>query len=52
MVGAFIDAGFSHYDAAIKALKANREAGQYAQATPVTKISQIIAAIPKILNHN
>ncbi|HQG23103.1 MAG TPA: NAD(P)H-hydrate dehydratase [Smithellaceae bacterium] len=51
MVGAFIDAGFSHYDAAIKALKANREAGQYAKATPATKISQIIAAIPQVLNY-
>ena len=52
MIGAFVDAGFSHLDAAVLALKANREAGQYAQATPATKISQIIAAMPKVLNHN
>jgi NAD(P)H-hydrate repair Nnr-like enzyme with NAD(P)H-hydrate dehydratase domain len=52
MIGAFVDAGFSHLDAAVAALKANREAGKYAQATPETKISQIIAAMPKVLNHN
>jgi pyridoxal/pyridoxine/pyridoxamine kinase len=52
MVGAFIDAGFSHHAAAVAALKANRRAGEYAQASPATKIRQIIAAIPKILNHN
>ncbi len=51
MVGAFIAAGFSHYDAAIKALKANRKAGEYAKATPATKIREIIAAIPQALNH-
>ena len=52
MVGAFIDAGFPHHAAAVAALKANRRAGEYAQASPATKIRQIIAAIPKILNHN
>lgn len=52
MVGAFIEAGFSHHDAAVAALKANRKAGEYAQASPATKIRQIIAAIPKVLNHN
>lgn len=52
MIGAFIDAGYTHSKAAVAALKANREAGQYAQATPATKISQIIAAMPRVLNHN
>ena len=52
MIGAFVDAGFTLLDAAVLALKANREAGQYAQATPATKISQIVAAMPKVLNHN
>lgn len=52
MIGAFVDASFTHLDAAVAALKANREAGKYAQATPATKISQIIAAMPKVLNHN
>ncbi len=52
MIGAFVDAGFTHLDAAVAALKANREAGKYARATPATKISQIIAAMPQVLNHN
>lgn len=52
MIGAFIAAGFSHYDAAIKALKANRKSGEYARATPATKVREIIAAIPLALNHN
>ncbi len=52
IVGAFVDAGFTHLDAAVAALKANREAGKYAQATPATKISEIIAAMPHVLNHN
>ncbi len=52
MVGAFIAAGFSHYDAAVAALKANRKAGECARATPATKVREIIAAIPRALNHN
>ncbi|HDQ03620.1 MAG TPA: sugar kinase [Deltaproteobacteria bacterium] len=52
MVGAFVNAGFTHFDAAVAALQANRKAGQYAQATPATKISEIIAAMPHVLNHN
>lgn len=52
MIGAFIDAGYTHSGAAVAALKANRKAGEYAQATPATKISQIISAIPRVLNHN
>ena len=49
MIGALIDAGYSHSDAAIAALNTNREAGEYAQATPATKIHQIVAAIPGVL---
>jgi hypothetical protein len=52
MIGALIDAGLSHSDAAITALKANRKAGEYAQATPGTKIRQIIAAIPGALKNS
>ena len=52
MVGAFIDAGLTPLDAAVAALKANREAGRYAQATPATKIREIISAIPQALKHD
>jgi len=52
MVGAFIEAGFAHRDAAVAALKANRKAGQYAQAAPATKIRQIVAAISEALKNN
>jgi len=51
MVGAMIDAGFSHHDAAVAALKANRIAGEIAQATPATKIRQVISAIPEALKN-
>lgn len=51
MVGAMIDAGLSHHDAAVAALKANRIAGEIAQATPATKIRQIISAIPEALKN-
>lgn len=49
MAGAMIDAGLTHNTAAITALKANRKAGKYVQATPATKIRQIVAAIPAAL---
>ncbi|MGB5216962.1 MAG: NAD(P)H-hydrate dehydratase [Smithella sp.] len=49
MVGAMIDAGLSHHDAAVAALKANRMAGEIAKATPATKIRQIVDAIPEAL---
>jgi len=52
MIGAFVDAGLTHLDAAMKALKANRKAGQLVQAKPATKVREIIAAIPRALNHN
>jgi len=51
MVGAMIDAGFSHHDAAVAALKANRIAGEIAQATPATKIRKVISAIPEALKN-
>lgn len=52
MMGAFIDAGLTPLDAAVAALKANREAGRYAQATPATKIRDIISAILQTLKHD
>jgi NAD(P)H-hydrate repair Nnr-like enzyme with NAD(P)H-hydrate dehydratase domain len=52
MLGALIDAGLSHSDAAITALKTNRKAGEYIQASPATKIRQIVAAIPNVLKNS
>jgi ADP-dependent NAD(P)H-hydrate dehydratase / NAD(P)H-hydrate epimerase len=49
MVGAMIDAGLTQTNSAITALKANRKAGEYCNATPATKIRRIIAAIPDAL---
>lgn len=51
MVCAMIAAGFSHHDAAVAALKANRKAGEIACATPATKIWQIVDAIPAALEN-
>jgi ADP-dependent NAD(P)H-hydrate dehydratase / NAD(P)H-hydrate epimerase len=51
MIGAFIDAGYPHRDAIIMAAESNRRAGQNAQATPATKIRQIVSALPEALNH-
>lgn len=51
MVGAMIDTGIIHNTSAIMALKANRRAGEYVQATVATKIRQIIAAIPEALKN-
>jgi hypothetical protein len=52
MIGALIDAGLSHSKAAITALKTNRNAGEYARATPATKIRQIVQAIPHVLKNS
>jgi ADP-dependent NAD(P)H-hydrate dehydratase / NAD(P)H-hydrate epimerase len=49
MIGAFVGSGMSHRDALIAAAKANRQAGVHAQATPATKIRQIVAALPQAL---
>lgn len=51
MVGAMIDGGLIHRDAAIAALKTNRRAGEYARATPATKIHWIVDAIPEALKN-
>jgi ADP-dependent NAD(P)H-hydrate dehydratase / NAD(P)H-hydrate epimerase len=50
MIGAFVDAGMKHFDAALCAAKANRLAGEYSQAKPATKIRNIVSALPHILN--
>ncbi|HON59045.1 MAG TPA: NAD(P)H-hydrate dehydratase [Smithella sp.] len=51
MIGAMIDAGLSHRNAAVAALKANRLAGQIAKATPATKIRRIVEVIPEALKN-
>ncbi|MBN1365331.1 MAG: sugar kinase [Syntrophaceae bacterium] len=51
MAGAMIDAGMTQIDSALAALKANRKAGELVNATPGTKIRQLIAAIPDALNN-
>jgi NAD(P)H-hydrate repair Nnr-like enzyme with NAD(P)H-hydrate dehydratase domain len=52
MIGALIDVGLTQRDAVITAAKANRKAGEYAQATPATKIRQIVSAIPGVLKNS
>ena len=52
MLGAFVDAGMAHKEAAITALKMNRRAGEYIKATPATKIRDIVVAISRILNND
>ncbi len=51
MTGAMVDTGMAFIDAAVAALKANRKAGELVNATPATRISQIIAAIPDALKN-
>jgi len=51
MLGALIHEGYALADAAVLAAKINRLAGQYAQATPATRIREIIASIPAVLKY-
>jgi ADP-dependent NAD(P)H-hydrate dehydratase / NAD(P)H-hydrate epimerase len=48
MAGAFIHGGFSPLDAARVTFRANRMAGEYARATPATRIREIIEALPRV----
>jgi hypothetical protein len=48
MIGALIKGGLPWTKAAIFAAKANRMAGKYINATPATKIKEIIAALPAV----
>ena len=52
MIGALVDAGLSHSDAAITALKANRKAGEYARVTPATKIREIVTGLSEVFKRN
>lgn len=48
LVSAFAYAGLELHEAAIIATRANRMAGKYAQATPATKVRQIVAQFPSV----
>jgi len=52
MVSAFVWAGLELHEAAIIAAKTNRVAGQYAKATPATKVWEIIYQFPKVFKDN
>ena len=51
-VAAFTSAGLEPHQAAIISAKANRTAGKYAQATPATKVSEIIDRLPAVFEEN
>jgi NAD(P)H-hydrate repair Nnr-like enzyme with NAD(P)H-hydrate dehydratase domain len=51
MAGAMIVAGLTQMDSAVAALKTNRKAGELVNATPATKIRQLITTIPDALKN-
>ncbi|MFC1998957.1 sugar kinase, partial [Chloroflexota bacterium] len=52
LVSAFAYAGLELHEAAIMATRVNRTAGQIANVTPATKVSQLIGAFPTVLKEN
>lgn len=48
LVSAFVYAGLEPHEAAIIAARANRMAGKLAEATPATKVRQVIARFPDV----
>jgi hypothetical protein len=52
MIGAMVDCGIPPEKAAFIAALANRSAGQYAAARPSTKIREIVAALPEVLDRH
>ena len=52
LVSAFTYAGLELYEAAIVAAKANRMAGKIAQATPATRVRQIIEQFPVVFKEH
>lgn len=48
LVSAFVDAGLELHEAAIIAAKSNRMAGSLAQATPATRVRQIVSQFPAV----
>jgi hydroxymethylpyrimidine/phosphomethylpyrimidine kinase len=52
LVSAFVYAGLEPDEAAIIAARANRTAGKLAQATPATRVSQVIDHFPAVFSEN
>ncbi len=52
LVSAFAYAGLELHEAAIIAARTNRTAGEYAEATPATKIWQIIEKFPAVMKEH
>ena len=48
LVAAFVYAGLEPDEAAIIAARTNRMAGEFAQATPATRVGQVIARFPAV----
>jgi NAD(P)H-hydrate repair Nnr-like enzyme with NAD(P)H-hydrate dehydratase domain len=48
LVSSFVYAGLEPHEAAIIAARANRMAGKFAEATPATKVGQVIAQFPEV----
>jgi NAD(P)H-hydrate repair Nnr-like enzyme with NAD(P)H-hydrate dehydratase domain len=48
LVSALVYAGLEPHEAAIIAARANRMAGRFTQATPATKVGQVIAQFPEV----
>jgi len=51
-VAAFTNAGLEPHQAAIISARANRTAGKQVQATPATKVAEIIDQLPAVLAEN
>ena len=52
LVSAFAYTGLEPHEAAIIAAKANRMAGKFCQATPATRVSQIITHLPAVFREH
>jgi NAD(P)H-hydrate repair Nnr-like enzyme with NAD(P)H-hydrate dehydratase domain len=48
LVSAFVYAGLELHEAAIIAARSNRMAGKFAQATPATRVRQIVSQLPAV----
>ena len=48
MVAAFVNAGLEPHEAAMLAARANRVAGQYARATPATRVWEVVQRFPAV----
>ncbi len=52
LLAALVYAGLQPEEAAVIAARANREAGKLAQATPATRVSEIIVRFPEVFRQN